>query len=94
MCSLCGALGQGASWELEGLSGNEARWQRHREATATASELTRLLAPARIKVTASPDSGFRVAFPTGRTETVASLTEAWHLLDRRNVAIPDPLGNG
>ena len=91
MCSLCGALGQGPSWEHEGLSGDEARWRRHREATATASELTRLLAPARVRVTASPDFGFRVDFPTGRTEMVASLTQAWHLLDRRNVAIPDPL---
>ncbi|HKU85543.1 MAG TPA: hypothetical protein VJV77_04315 [Casimicrobiaceae bacterium] len=93
MCSLCGALGQGAPWELEGLSGKEARWQRHREAAATASELTRLLAPARIKVTASAESRFRVAFPTGCTEMVASLAEAWHVLDRRNVAIPDPLGD-
>jgi hypothetical protein len=93
MCSLCGALGQGVSWELEGLSGEDARWRRHRAAVATASELTRLLVPARIRVTASPDSGFRVAFPTGRTEMVTSLTEAWHLLDRRNVAIPDPLGD-
>jgi hypothetical protein len=93
MCSLCGALGQGAPREFEVLSGDEARWRRHREATATASELTRLLAPARVKVTASPDFGFCIAFPTGRVEMVASLTEAWHLLDRRNVAIPDPLGD-
>ena len=91
MCSLCGALGQGVPWELEAHSGSEARWRRHRESKATAAEVTRLLAPVRIKVTAGPDSGFRVDFPTGRTERVESLTEAWHLLNRRNVAIPDPL---
>jgi hypothetical protein len=91
MCSLCGALGQGPSWEQEGGDGEDARWRLHREAAATAAELTRLLAPGRIKVTANSDFGFLVAFPTGRTEMVASLIQVWHLLDRRNVAIPDPL---
>lgn len=91
MCSLCGALGQGPSWEQDGLAGEEARWRLHREAVATATELTRLLTLGRIKVTANPDFGFVVAFPTGRTEMVASLTQVWHLLDRRKVEIPDPL---
>jgi hypothetical protein len=91
MCSLCGALGQGVPWERDGRTDERARWRAPREAVATATELTRLLAPGRIKVTANPDFGFVVAFPTGRTEMVASLTEVWHLLDRRKVAIPDPL---
>jgi len=51
MCSLCGALGQGPSWEQHGLMGDEARWRLRREATATAAELTALLSPQRIKVT-------------------------------------------
>jgi hypothetical protein len=91
MCSLCGALGQGPSWEQEGLTGDEARWRLHREAAATATELTRLLAPGRIKVTAHPDFGFLVAFPTGRTEMLAGLTDLWHLLARNKLEIPDPL---
>ena len=91
MCSLCGALGQGPAWEQEGLAGDEARWRLQREAVATATELTRLLAPARIKVTAMPRFGFVVAFPTGRTEMAAGLAQVWHLLDRSKVAIPDPL---
>ena len=91
MCSLCGALGQGPSWEQHGVGGEEARWQLRREAVATAAELTRVLASSRIKVTAHPDFGFVVAFPTGRTELTAGLTQVWHLLDGRNVAIPDPL---
>lgn len=91
MCSLCGALGHGPSWEQEGRARAEARWRLHREAAATAAELTRLLAPDRIKVTAHPDFGFLVAFPTGRTEMVTGLVQVWHLLDRRNVSIPDPL---
>ena len=93
MCSLCGALGQGPSWEQEGLAGEEASWRLRREAVATATELTRLLAPGRIKVTANPSFGFVVAFPTGRTEMAASLTQVWHLLDRSKVAIPDPLAS-
>ena len=91
MCSLCGALGQGPSWEQGGIAADEVRWRARREAVATAAELTRLLSPARIKVIASPYFGFVVAFPTGRSEMVASLTEVWHLLDRGKVAIPDPL---
>ena len=91
MCSLCGALGQGPSWEQGGIAADEVRWRARREAVATATELTRLLSPARIKVSASPHFGFVVAFPTGRSEMVASLTEVWHLLDRSKVATPDPL---
>ena len=91
MCSLCGALGQGPAWEQQGLSGNEARWRLHREAAATAAELTGLLTPCRIRITARPDFGFLVAFPTGRTELVAGVNEVWHLLARHKVAIPDPL---
>jgi hypothetical protein len=91
MCSLCGALGQGPAWEQGGIEGDEARWRLRQEATAAAAEVTRLLAPRRIKVSASPHLGFVVAFPTGRTETAASLAEIWHLLARSKVEIPDPL---
>lgn len=91
MCSLCGALGQGLVWEQSGLTGDEARWRVRREASATAAEVSRLLAPLRIKVTANPRFGFVVAFATGRTELVASLGELWHLMDRSKMAIPDPL---
>ena len=91
MCSLCGALGNGPSWEQEGLSGGEARWRLRREACATAAELTTLFAQSRIKVTANSDFGFLVAFPTGGTDIVGSLAEVWHLLQRRRLAIPDPL---
>lgn len=91
MCSLCGALGQGPSWEQQGLAGEEARWRLRREAAATAAELTALLSPRRIKITASPEFGFVVAFPTGGTEMVAGLAQVWHLLNRRKIEIPDPL---
>lgn len=91
MCSLCGALGNGPSWEQEGLSGGEARWRLRREASATAAELTALFQASRIKVKANSDFGFLVTFPTGGTEIVGSLAEVWHLLQRRKVAIPDPL---
>ncbi len=91
MCSLCGALGQGPSWEQQGQDGDEARWRLRREASATATELSALLLPRRIKVTASPYFGFAVAFPTGGTEMVAGLAQIWHLLQRRGIEIPDPL---
>ena len=91
MCSLCGALGQGPSWEQEGHGGDEARWRLHREAAATAAEASRLLAPARIHVKASPAFGFVVAFPTGRSEMARGLGDLWHMLHRRGIAIPDPL---
>jgi hypothetical protein len=91
MCGLCGALGKGPSWEQAGLAGEEARWRLRREAAATAAELTALLSPRRIKVTASADHGFVVAFPTGGSETVAGLAQVWHLLSRRKIEIPDPL---
>jgi hypothetical protein len=91
MCGLCGALGAGPAWEREGRAGDDARWRMHREALATAAQLTSLLAPHRIRITADPRSGFVVAFPTGRTATAASLTSVWHLLDRSKVPVPDPL---
>lgn len=91
MCSLCSALGLGTSWEKGGLDGEQARWRLHREAVATAAELTGLLRAARIRIRANPDFGFVVVFATGRTEMVASLADLWHLLDRRKVGIPDPL---
>jgi hypothetical protein len=91
MCSLCGAIGQGQAWEQQGPAGDDARWRLRREAAATAGELTALLSPRRIKVTASPDFGFVVAFPTGGTEMVAGLAQLWHLLERRRIEIPDPL---
>jgi hypothetical protein len=91
MCSLCGAVGEGPAWEQEGLSGSETRWRLRREAAATAAELTRLFSEQRIKVAASPEFGFLVEFPTGGTEITASLRQVWHLLERRKVAIPDPL---
>jgi len=91
MCSLCGALGAGPAWEQEGTAGDDARWRLRREAVATAAQLCRLLAPARIRVTANPSFGFVVAFPTGRTEMVAGLAQIWHLLEKSRVAIPDPL---
>jgi hypothetical protein len=91
MCSLCGALGQGPAWERDGVAAGEARWQLRREAMATAAELTRVLAVSRVKVTAHPDFGFVVAFPTGCTAMAAGLAQVWHLLDAGKVAIPDPL---
>jgi hypothetical protein len=91
MCSLCGAIGRGQAWEQEGTAGGDVRWRRQREATATAVALTAMLLPRRIKITASPDFGFVVAFPTGGTEMVDSLAQVWHLLSRRSIEIPDPL---
>ena len=91
MCSLCGAIGQGQAWEQQGPAGDDARWRLRREAAATAAELTALLSPRRIKVTANAGSGFVVAFPTGGSETVAGLAQLWHLLERRKFEIPDPL---
>jgi hypothetical protein len=92
MCSLCGALGQGPAWEQDGVADGEARWQLRREAMATAGELTRVLRASRVRVTAHPDFGFVVAFPTGRTAMAAGLAQVWHLLESAKVAIPDPLG--
>jgi hypothetical protein len=91
MCGLCGALGQGPSWEHSGLDGDESRWRLHHEAVATAAELTALLMCQRIKVTAQSGGGFSVFFPTGGVETAAGLTQIWHLLQRRKITIPDPL---
>ena len=91
MCGLCGALGQGPSWEQEGIAGGEARWRLRRQAAAVATELTALLASKRITVGANPDFGLIVSFPTGGTDIVKDLAEFWHLLQRRGVGIPDPL---
>lgn len=91
MCSLCGALGSGVSWEQDGPSPAERRTHRRREAAATAAELSRLLRPLRITVDAHPDFGFLVSFPTGGTQIAGGLAEVWHLLDGRGLAIPDPL---
>ena len=91
MCSLCGALGRGPSWEREGDFGASARWQLRREAMQTATQINHLLAPGRIRVAANSDHGFVVSFPTGGVEIVKSLGEIWHLLSRRRIALPDPL---
>ena len=91
MCSLCGALGRGLSWEQHGDLGDNGRWQLRREAMETAAALSDLLAPRRINVAANPDHGFVVAFPTGGAEIVQSLGEIWHLLLRRRIPLPDPL---
>src|SRR5690242_5956836 len=91
MCSLCGALGRGPAWERAGELGASARWQLWREAAGTAREMTALLAPTSIRVTASADHGFIVSFPTGGAEMARSLAEIWHLLDRRRIAVPDLL---
>jgi len=91
MCSLCGALGRGLSWEQHGDLGDNGRWQLRREAMETAVALSDLLAPRRINVAANPDHGFVVAFPTGGAEIVQSLGEIWHLLLRRKIPLPDPL---
>jgi len=91
MCSLCGALGRGPSWEREGDFGASARWQLRREAMQTATQMNHLLAPSRIKVAANSDHGFVVSFPTGGVEIVKSLGEMWHLLSRRRIPLPDPL---
>lgn len=90
MCTLCGALGRGSSWEQTSI-GEDERWRSRQQAFATAAELSDLLAPARIRVRANPDFGFVVTFPTGASEIVTSLGEMWHLLGRREIAIPDPL---
>lgn len=92
MCSLCGALGQGLSWEQAGApDGADLRWRRRREAAATAAEVSRLLGASRVRVDAHPDFGFMVTLPTGGVELVKSLSEIWHLLDRLNYRVPDPL---
>ena len=91
MCSLCGALGKGPSWEQEGDLGESARWQLRREAMQTATKMNRLLAASRIKIAANSDHGFVVSFPTGGMEIATSLGEIWHLLSRRKIPLPDPL---
>jgi hypothetical protein len=91
MCSLCGALGRGPSWEQGGDLGANGRWQLRREAMETAAAVSGLLAQRRIMVKANPDHGFVVSFPTGGTEIAQSLGEIWHLLMRRRIPLPDPL---
>jgi len=91
MCSLCGALGKGPSWEQEGDFGNSPRWQMHRQAVQTAAKLNQLLTASRIRIAAHADHGFVVSFPTGGMEIVKSLDDIWHLLSRRKIPVPDPL---
>ena len=91
MCSLCAAFGQGPAWEQGGIAGQRARSQMHLEAAATADTLTSLFFKCRIKVRVNPRFGYLVDFPTGGTEIVPSLAQFWHLLQRRGIAIPDPL---
>ena len=90
MCSLCGALGKGPSWEQGGDS-DSPRWQMHRHAVETAARLNQLLSASRIRTAAHPDHGFVVSFPTGGMEIVKSLDDIWHLLSRRKIPVPDPL---
>ena len=91
MCSLCGALGRGHSWEQGGDLGANGRWQLRREAMETAAAVSDLLSSRRIRVAANPDHGFVVSFPTGGAEIVQSLGEIRHLLMRRRIPLPDPL---
>jgi hypothetical protein len=91
MCSLCGALGRGHSWEQGGDLATNGRWQLRREAMETAAAVNELLRSRRIKVKANPDHGFVVTFPTGGAEIVQGLGEIWHLLMRRRIPLPDPL---
>jgi hypothetical protein len=91
MCSLCGALGGGPSWEQEGVEGDDARWLLRREAAGVANELTSLFSRHRIKVAAHPDHGFIVSFATGGSAIISNLGEVWHLLERRRIEVPDPL---
>lgn len=91
MCSLCGALGRGSSWEQGGDLGANSRWQLRREAMETAAVVSDLLSSRRIRVKANPDHGFVVSFPTGGAEITQSLGEIWHLLARRKIPLPDPL---
>ncbi|ANN78067.1 hypothetical protein [Bordetella flabilis] len=91
MCSLCGALGPGISWEQNGLDTADAPLWRRREAAATARELSRLLRPLRVTVDAHPDFGFLISFPTGGSQIANGLADIWHVLDSRGLDIPDPL---
>lgn len=92
MCSLCGSLGQGPAWENDGRAdGADARWRLRREAQETATVMTRLLAPQRIRIDAHPDFGFVIALPTGGVLTATSVAEIWHSLDRAGRPVPDPL---
>ena len=93
MCGLCGALGQAISWEQAGVEQAQARHLRRIEAMATAAELTRLFSRSRLRVSANPDFGFLVFFPTGASLACASLGDIWHQLHLRGIAIPDPLAH-
>jgi hypothetical protein len=90
MCSLCGSLGIGPAWEQEGLAAGEVRWQLQRELAATAKEVTQVMRAQRIKLTASPQFGYLVEFPTGGSEVVSSLMELWHVIDRHAASAIDP----
>lgn len=70
-----------------------ARWQLRRESIGTAQYVTDLLDARRIKVTANPNHGYVVAFPTGGSEIASSLADIWHLLSRRGIPVPDPLAS-
>jgi hypothetical protein len=94
MCSLCGALGKGPAWEQATMEGDDsARWRLRRESVKTAQLVTDLLGTRRIKITANPNHGYIVAFPTGGSEVAASLADIWHLLSRRGIPVPDPLAS-
>jgi hypothetical protein len=91
MCGLCGVLGPGTAWERDGRSEVDVPWRLAREAQQTAAELTRLLRPSRVRVTATPRFGYSIAFPTGATELATGLAGVWHAIERRRLTLPDPL---
>jgi hypothetical protein len=91
MCGLCGALGPGLSWELEIHSPGDTHRDRALEAHASAAELTRLLWPLRIRVSARTGYGFAITFPTGGTELVTGMVGVWHAIERKRLELPDPL---
>ena len=91
MCGLCGALGPGLSWEQEIQSHSDSQRDRALQARESAAELTRVLWPLRIRVSVNPASWFSVTFPTGTTELVTGMVGVWHAIERRRLALPDPL---
>ncbi len=93
MCGLCGALGRVSSWEQCGEFGEAARWQLRRESVKVAARISDMLNARRIRVMAGRNGGFDIAFPTGRSEAAAGLGDVWHVLERRGIPVPDPLGS-
>ncbi|HEV7718120.1 MAG TPA: hypothetical protein VGO70_03990 [Arsenicitalea sp.] len=92
MCSLCGSLGQGPAWENEGAAADPAARRRGlQDARQAATELTRLLAAQRVRVTANPDFGYLVHLPTGGIETASGIADVWHTLTAAGIAVPDVL---